>query len=302
MLTKLTLHNFQKHRKLTLEFKSNITTIIGSTDVGKSAILRALRWACLNKPNGTSFIRDGASFTKVVLDVEENTIVRSRGTKNRYTLNDKVYTAFGNEVPPSIASALCVTDLNFQNQHDSPFWFTLSPGQISREMNSMVDMASMDATGAYIASKVRHNKARYEVLKEQQSKAIAKKKSLAWVAEASAEYEALEEKRKRVEHLAKEKARLRVLLARLQSIEDQKTEAVDVVTSGLPLAQLEKELLTIHETRRGLSNWIQNWRDVMKRIKASRNKLEELTTLQKTLEVPSKGKCPLCHQTLLPSS
>lgn len=55
---KLRIQNFQAHKDTTIEF-DRITTIVGPSDIGKSAVLRALKWVAKNEPNGTSFVRDG---------------------------------------------------------------------------------------------------------------------------------------------------------------------------------------------------------------------------------------------------
>ena len=40
----LSLHNFQCHEHLDIAFDPQLTTIVGPSDVGKTAILRALKW------------------------------------------------------------------------------------------------------------------------------------------------------------------------------------------------------------------------------------------------------------------
>lgn len=55
---KLRIQNFQAHKDTTIEFDC-ITTIVGPSDIGKSAVLRALKWVAKNEPKGTSFVRDG---------------------------------------------------------------------------------------------------------------------------------------------------------------------------------------------------------------------------------------------------
>ena len=55
MLIQLVIENFQSHEKTALEFCSGINTIVGSSNSGKSAILRALYWVVYNKPGGFGF-------------------------------------------------------------------------------------------------------------------------------------------------------------------------------------------------------------------------------------------------------
>src|SRR4051812_38242007 len=97
----LVLKNFQKHKLLKIQFSPHITTIKGRTDRGKSSILRALKWLCLNNLIGNEFIRTGSSKAKVGLSVKDHRIVREKGASNLYVLDGKEFRAFGSKVPDS---------------------------------------------------------------------------------------------------------------------------------------------------------------------------------------------------------
>src|SRR5689334_12410955 len=104
---KLSLSNFQAHEWLEIEFSPTITSIQGESDRGKSAVLRALRWVCLNDFAGAEFIRRGASEAEVSLRSGKLVITRKRGTKeNTYSLDAHQFKAFGNGVPEPIAQQL----------------------------------------------------------------------------------------------------------------------------------------------------------------------------------------------------
>jgi len=161
MIKSLRIKNFQKHENLKIKFDPHVTTIIGPSDIGKSAIIRALRWVTLNKPRGDSFLREGAEEVSVTLRTTDHVIKRRRGKTNNYFLNGSKFTAFGSTVPDEIADILNLSDLNFQGQHDpSGFWFALSPGEVSRQLNSIVDLGSIDSTLSNLSTMLR--KARTE--------------------------------------------------------------------------------------------------------------------------------------------
>lgn len=86
----LLIENFQSHARTELDFVPGLNVLVGPSDSGKSAILRALRWVLFNTPRGTEFIREGAEQCRVVLTLENGTeIERIRGRKkalNRYIL------------------------------------------------------------------------------------------------------------------------------------------------------------------------------------------------------------------------
>ena len=59
MLSKITLKNIQAHEDLTLEFGPGRNVIHGSSDSGKTAVLRGLLWTAIN---------DGIGDTAYVID------------------------------------------------------------------------------------------------------------------------------------------------------------------------------------------------------------------------------------------
>lgn len=167
-LVSLHLTDFQVHKDLRIKFVPGITTIVGATDQGKSSILRALRWVCLNDMSGEQFIRKGMKKTRIVLvvhaqpDTKKNPmaweVVREKGrggNLNEYELDTKVFRSFGTNVPSDIEKLLQLNGINFQNQHDSPFWFSDTPGEVSRQLNSVIDLSVIDTTLSNIGAEVR---------------------------------------------------------------------------------------------------------------------------------------------------
>jgi len=156
MLDKIEIRNFRNHKKIDIEFDPYVTTIVGSSFKGKSTIIRALRWIVRNKPAGLNFISWGKkqSRTRVTIDRKQVVRVRSK-TENLYKKGKQEYRAFGNEVPASIQKLFNMSDINFQGQHDPPFWFCETAGEVSRQLNAIVNLAVIDKTFADLTSKHR---------------------------------------------------------------------------------------------------------------------------------------------------
>ena len=133
MLRSLHIKNFQVHTDLKIEFSPTITSIKGPTDSGKSSVLRALRWVCLNDMAGEAFIREGACSVLALLRIGDRKIGRGKGQiGNVYRLDDREFKAFGQgNVPQEIAQVLQLNEINFQGQHDAPFWFAETAGEVS---------------------------------------------------------------------------------------------------------------------------------------------------------------------------
>lgn len=93
---KVNLENFQSISKGTLEFVQGINIIVGQSNSGKSAILRAIKGTVLN-PNGSQkYIQKGTDSFKVNLEYEGNSIEWSRGARSpKYVVNGEEYLKVG---------------------------------------------------------------------------------------------------------------------------------------------------------------------------------------------------------------
>jgi len=99
----------------------------------------------LNKPAGTNFINWDAKDAKATLRIDNHKVIRSKGASgNTYELDDEKYSAFGNNVPSTIENVMQVNEDNFQWQHDTPFWFAESAGEVNRRLNQIVSLDIID--------------------------------------------------------------------------------------------------------------------------------------------------------------
>lgn len=108
----LTIQNFQSHRDSHLTFIEGLNVLVGSSDAGKTAILRALKWVLYNEPSGTAFISKGAKEAKVTLEMNDGSVVsRIRSaSKNQYELilpqrEPLIFEGFGKQVPLEVQQA-----------------------------------------------------------------------------------------------------------------------------------------------------------------------------------------------------
>ncbi len=132
----IAINNFQSHKLSVIEPApvGQLTVIVGPSDSGKTAIIRALRWLFYNVPQGTDFIKVGNNVAKVAIkhaDGQQVTRERSRKGFNRYKINDKDrYEGFGSTVPLEVQEITGVRPvqvgdlemcLNLAEQLDGPF-------------------------------------------------------------------------------------------------------------------------------------------------------------------------------------
>jgi exonuclease SbcC len=175
VLTKLRVVNFQAHGKLAVDFSPGVTCLVGKTDAGKSAVLRALRFVCLNQPQGVEFIKRGKRECSVTLEFDGRVLKRVRGkSTNYYELDGKKFQAFGAGVPPEIAEALRLSEMNFQGQFDGPFWLGDPAPKVARELNQVVDLGLIDDALSAAASSVRSARVELELTEKRRAEASAR--------------------------------------------------------------------------------------------------------------------------------
>ncbi|RLF30288.1 MAG: hypothetical protein DRN14_00080 [Thermoplasmata archaeon] len=189
MIKSLTIENFQAHKELSIEFAPGITSIIGPSDTGKSSIIRALKWVVTNRPSGEAFIRDGAREAIVTVEVDDTSIIRVRGKENLYEVGDVILEAFGNDVPPDVSQAFNMDTVNFQGQHDSPYWFSETAGEVSRQLNRIIDLGIIDTTLANLASASRKAKVEMEVVGDRVRESKEERSRLRHVLEMDKDFE-----------------------------------------------------------------------------------------------------------------
>lgn len=208
MIESLILKGFQCHQQIVVKF-DNITTIIGKNDIGKSAIIRALYWLAFNRPSGDSIRNWDASKVFAKLKVDGQIIIRRKGKQNLYLLDGEPYKAFGTGVPQDIQNILNMSSVNFQHQKEAPFWISLSPSQVSKELNKIVDLEVIDTSLSNVANGLRKAKAKTELIEERIKEARQKKKELAWVKESHKQLSKLERNQEKLAALTSKATLLR---------------------------------------------------------------------------------------------
>lgn len=166
MFKSLEIRNFQSHSKTVIDFSSGVNIFTGSSNSGKTAILRALNWIINNRPLGTSFIRRGQKKSEVVLFIGEKTkemgISRFKDSiDNCYSLatsdavGDIRLETVGKDVPQEIRDILNFSDINTQEQL-SPYFLVLdTPGRIAIYLNSITHLDEIDKIVSLLKSRLK---------------------------------------------------------------------------------------------------------------------------------------------------
>lgn len=136
-------HYFQTHTDTRVEFGDGASVLIGETEAGKSTLIRALGWVLMDDPSG-DFVQFGEKEVSVTVGIDGRVITKTRRGGSTYYVLDDGEPFKGAAVPPSIAKLVNMTHVNWQFQFDSPFWLSDSGGEVSRQINGVVDMQAID--------------------------------------------------------------------------------------------------------------------------------------------------------------
>ena len=156
MINSILIRNFQSHKRSLLEFSKGVNVIVGSTDAGKTAILRALRFAVENRPLGKDIQSTWGGETSVTVNVDDNVVVRSKGKKEMYVVNDLELTAFGTSVPKEVQEIFNFSEINLQQQRDNAFLLDETSGNVAGHFNKIANLQKIDFIQSRIESVLRH--------------------------------------------------------------------------------------------------------------------------------------------------
>lgn len=244
MLEKIEIKNFQSHQATNLQLSPNVNTLQGNSDCGKSAVMRALSWLVFN-PAGDYFISDWAKRGKtitapceVTLFVNGHKVTRKRDKDfNGYILDGQVFEATRNSVPPQVLSVLGLGEVNVQKQLDPPFLLSMSAGDVSRYINSLVNLTRIDKWTTAVNGRTRSLQQQVDNGKERVERSQAEVDSYSYV-------EKLEEVSKKMTEIENKVASLNNEGSALEdSVADWEKE--HIVLNSLP--DVDKVLVLLKE-------------------------------------------------------
>ena len=282
MLEALKIKNFQAHRKLTVRF-DQITTFVGSGDVGKSSVVRALKWLTTNRPSGNTFITHGESQCVVKGKFEDVTVTRRRGRTNEYAIDDHVYKAVTTTVPEDVQS---ITGINpgapvqLQEQHDAPFWLSLTSGQLAKELNVLVDLTLIDNISTHLISEQRRINAEVKAVDALVHKLEETDYNLAFVDAFEKDLEILETLSQEIVDMDTDAGDVQELVddyndAR-QKLDRMTEKFSDLESDFAVLERLEREVLSAETQADSLMKLMRRHRDCTKRSEVSEASLNDL--------------------------
>ena len=226
MFETLTIKNFQCHKSSNLNFVGGLNVIAGTSDSGKSAVLKALAWLLTNKPQGIGFRHYDCSkgdTVAVTLKFDGHTLSRERSEKeNRYVLDGQEFVAMKTDVPVEIAEVLNLSALNIQTQFQPHYLLSATSGEIARTLNEVCDLSIIDKS-----------------IKEVNSRLSATNQSLKGTA---AELESCQEQIKGFDWLLETEAALKTCEGLWNDLEDLEDQRDRIGRAKASLIEVERQI------------------------------------------------------------
>jgi DNA repair ATPase RecN len=225
-ITRIEINNFQIHKHLVLDLEPGINVIVGATNKGKTAIIRALNWFFHNRPinANTAYKRIGSKkpMSIIIEDNRGNRIIRE---PSFYKINnDDPLTAFGRDVPSPIMELFPMRPINWQRQLDPPFLVLDTGGKAAKIIGQTTGAKDQEM----IMAEWKADKAetRNEIKRTEQNLTEAKE-AVEQLKEVPDLLEAAEELLGIQQSIAKDDERLTILKGILHQLEEVEDHIVD---------------------------------------------------------------------------
>lgn len=295
MIKSVHLKNFQSHKDTLLEFPDGINSLTGSSNSGKTAVLRAIGWVLHNKPSGDSFIsywardakgkqKDDCSVTITFADGTTVERIRSK-TENIYKLNGQSFEAIGQSVPKEIADACNVSEVNFQTQMEAPFLLSESAGEVARFFNKIVKLDSIDVYLTAIESKKRKTKVEKETVKDNLERVTKELDEFTWLDKAEKLIAKVEKYETKLEEIEEKKNNLAQGFAVIEKMQEvlERTGIVDRAE------ELVSDALTVLPSIQGIKDKAKQLSGSIEQFKKHKTLLDSIPDTEKAEKLCTKG-------------
>jgi exonuclease SbcC len=301
MIKSLTIQNFQSHEKTKLTFSPGVNVVVGSSDAGKTAIIRALRWVVWNRPSGDSIRSTWGGSTSVKLELSEGKVIRNKDKSDSYLQTvdgneELAFKAFGTSIPEEISRLLNINEINLQQQLDAPFLLSDSPGEVAQHFNKVARLDKIDLGIQQVNSVIRELTSSIGHIENDISTHQGLLGEFEHLEKFEVEVEVLEEMEKRLNSLRKKEFNLQELISDIEVVNmdiKDKSRILKKEKDILDLLKLYNEKEEAEEERLLLSKVISSINNIKDKLK---NAKEKHASLLEKFNRLFPSVCPLCGQ------
>jgi AAA15 family ATPase/GTPase len=288
MILGLDIKNIQSHKETHLDFHRGVNIIVGLSDHGKSAIIRALRLVVWNRPSGNDIRSHWGGPSSIGIRTKEGTVVRIKDKAEEYQIqkDSKVmsFKAFRTDVPDEVKDLLAIGDVNLQLQLDQPFLLSKTPGEVASYFNKVAKLDKIDIGTTNVQKCIREITQTLKFKRIERTTLLDKLEKFEYLKQAEVQMEALEELEKRFFNLNKRKNRLMDLCA---SYYDKRIQ-IDLISYKLELEEPVTRILGWYKEKEELNSKAQkllSLYDHYVSIDLNIQDGEKLTKLEKPIRV-----------------
>ncbi len=229
MIDQMELHQFQSHSDTVIDFDSGVNVITGSSDSGKSALMRFMLWIITNRPLGDEFrswyaaekdtVNGGIAFSEGAYVLKE----RIKG-KNIYDVNGTTLEALKSDVPDELKLITNLADYNIQTQHQPYFLLQDTPGEVARKLNELIGLDVIDTIFANLNRSIRELNRENLTLDNQINSLSTQIESLSFLDEIQAIVNKLEQEVISKEQIESESRGLHSVISSIEDLNRQISE------------------------------------------------------------------------------
>lgn len=226
------IKNFQIHKNLELDLKYGVNIIAGSSDSGKSSLIRAIVSLLTNKNFSSDYATWGSEGEEMEVTIETDSNIVSRfreGKKNGYRVNGKEFIAIRNQVPTEVSDLFHVSDVNIGNQYEPFFLLSSSSGEVARRIQDFCDLSLIQKTIHRADCLEKEAKVRYRNLNEEKTRIDEELESMSWIETCKASLSSIQKKKKRLDKLSDDIQKLNEVIQKDRKISALKLKFLPVL-------------------------------------------------------------------------
>ncbi len=269
MIKRISFTNFKCLRNLTLDFVDGVNIISGSSDTGKTTVLRGLQWALFNTPQGRGAITHGEKEGRVEVELDKSAITRGIKGNNFYQLDGESFSAFRTSVPKPIEDLVNMADINVQNRRDMPFMISEKAGDVAQRFSAMLDLDEISVSLGNIDTEAKSVERACGDLEEELKRVTGEEEALSWIDAAESEWEKIESLQQRLTELSKTKSELEGLFNQFaQEMKEYRRlrPIIEADKELRELVELSNQLAGTHIKAKQYSKLLQDYNASEKRV------------------------------------
>lgn len=310
MISRIEVRNYQALKHVELEL-GRFTVIVGPSDSGKSALMRAIRMLTSNQ-RGNAFISTGEKVATVAATTDHGTVTLKRGKTTKddsYVIlptdhpeQQKTFTKLAGEVPEEVSKFIGIKPkdpINYAGQFDKPYLLDETGGTSATVLGGLTNVSVI-----FNAARESNNRKlnATKTLRTRNEDLEHIRERIEFYRPLKAQLAAMEEAEAHIERARKLTSMLE-RLTRLTSTLEQAQQSIDHLT---PLAAVEIPSLARIEKIRAMASRLDEITTAHQRAAATeKNSSDFLTSTLYDISQVQKayidalvmaGTCPTCGQ------